>query len=209
MTRSTARRILRRRLNEVSADNWQDSDLNETLDIAVHKMQTKIMAVDPLAFMYIDSTPIVSGQEFYPKPNGFWYEFLFRIKNISSGLYEDVKKRDYTFATSLAAGSTQVYSHVGRHFALRPIPSANLAAGIQLIYVPTLSMATDAEDIPIHFGLHDAVVKQAEVLLLPETGEAYKDVATLLAADVADIPLYYRQSAGEMEQFNPEVPKDY
>lgn len=191
------------------ADNWTDGDLNEILDVAVHKLQTRIMAVDPSAFVYIDNTPLVANQEFYPKPNGFWYELVFRILNSSTGLYERVSKRDYEFAESLGTGSGPVYSHVGRHFAIRPIPATSVASGIQILYVPTLSMATDAEDLPIHFGLHDAVIKQAQVLLLPETGEAYKEVAGLLAEDILSIPSYYRQHAGEPDQFNPVVPKDY
>jgi hypothetical protein len=210
MNRGTARSLLRRRINEVTADNWTDGDLNDILNIGIHQVQTAIHKVDPEAFVYIDRASIVANQEFYPKPEGLWYEMAVRLLNSSTGKYERIEKRDYSYAEDLATSESTVYSHVGRLLALRPIPSASLASGLELLYVPTLSVAVDTDIIPVHLALHNAVVQASQLLLLPETGEAYKDVQEAYDRTILLIPEYYRKSAGEPEQFSPQrIAKDY
>ncbi len=202
------RTLLRRRINEITADQWADGDLNDVLNLGLHQVQKRIMAIDPEAFIYIARAPITALEEFVPKPVGMWYEKAVRLKDSSTGLYGGIEKMDYYLAETLTSGDA-VYSHLGRFLAIHPIPSANVTNGVEILYIPVLSMAVDTDVPDVHIGLHDAIVKAAQLSLLPETGEPFKDLQASLDAELLEIPLYYRQSAGQAPALNPQVPKDY
>lgn len=202
------RTLLRRRINEVTADNWTDGDLNDVLNLGLHKVQQRISMVDPEAIVHIARAPIVLNEEFVAKPQGFWYEKDVRLLDVSTGKYVSVQPLDYYLAKDVSTGDT-VYSHVGRHFALHPIPDASVSAGLEILFVPTLDMAADTDVPDVNLGLHETVVKAAQLLLMPETGEPYKDLKEALEADLLEIPLHYRTTAGPAPLLNPQVPKNY
>lgn len=202
------RTLLRRRLNEVLADNWQDEDLNDVLNLALHRVQKRILTIEPEAFLYIANAPITINQEFIAKPVGMWYEKEVRLLDTATGLYGEIDRLPYHTAKTLTSGDT-AYAHFGRFFAIRPIPAASILAGLQVLYVPTLTMAVDSDVPDVNLGLHDAIVKAALLTLLPETGEAYKEVKEQYEEDMGDVHLYYRMSASANQQLEPVVPKDY
>ncbi len=203
------RSLLRRRINEVSADNWADADLDDILNFGLHKVQQRIMAVDPEAFIYKARTPVVANEEFIDKPVGMWYEKSVRLLNTASNLYETIEPMDYDLAVLHEDDSERVYSHLGRFFALHPIPTTSVAAGFEILYIPTLDMAADSDVPDVKVPLHECIVKAAQLVLMPETGEPYKDLKESLENDLNEIPLYYRVSAGRAPLLRPDVDKGY
>lgn len=200
------RTLLRRRLNETSADLWQDADLNDLLNAGAHRTEKEVLKVDPLAFIYIDQLDIAANQVFYAKPQGFWYEMEVGYKDSADVTgYRELVKRPYWVARASASGGEVVYAHLGRFFALYPKPSVSVAAGLQLLYVPTLSMAADSDVLDIHLALHMAVVVEAQLLALGETGDSRKELREEKADLVADIPLYYQSSAGAPDRLSIDV----
>ncbi len=201
MNRSTMRTLLRRRLNESTADNWQDADLNELLNAGLHLVQKEVLKVDPLAFIHWSKDDIVSGQSYYPKPQGFWHEIeIAQLDADHPQGYKPMKKQDYNVARELAAGSTEVYCHVGRYFAIFPAPSTSVVDGLQIQWTPTLSMAVDTDVPDLHFALHMAVVLMAQKYALGETGDDQRRVKEELVELLSDIPGYYLGSATENDR---------
>lgn len=208
MTRVTMRNLLRRRLQDaggINAQNWEDTDLNELLNLGLHKAQKAILKVSPLAFMAIDKQTIEEDQEFYAKPDGFWYERQIQLLDTSENRYRTIKREDYEIASRRESTSSEItWSDFGRHIAIFPVPSARVALGLRWLYVPTLEMSADNDVPQIHQGLHTLPLWYAHRLALGETGEtneAIRDVEGLIGADLADIPDYYHgggSASGDM-----------
>lgn len=217
MTRATMRALLRRRLQDSSADtaaeNWSDSELNELLNQGLIKAQKAVLAVDPLAFIAIDKQDVEEDEEMYAKPDGFWYMRQLQILNETTGLYEPIEKEDYEIARAGAATSTRVtWSDFGRFIALRPVPSAAIRLGLRWIYVVTLAMGADNDVPALHQGLHTLPVWFAQRLAIGETGETdagMKEVEGLIAADLADIPDYYRSTNASADFLVPRLHKGF
>lgn len=210
MTRATMRALLRRRLNEVVVDQWQDTDLNDLLNYGLHQTQKEVMKIDPQAFIYLYTADIVNGRDLYDKPQGLWYEIEVALLDVASNSYSNVlRRKDYNVARTLQSADQPVYCNVGRFFGIYPIPSASVANGMRIMGVPTLEMTADSDVPQIHLGLHEAVVLWAQLLAIGETSEAAKDVKDVLANLLNDIPKFYFISGGEPEAFMPTIDKQY
>ena len=59
----------------------------------------------------------------------------------------------------------------GRYLKISPIPDADSDEGIKLIYVPILSMSSDAEVPPIPVSLHFGIVMAAQLVAYGDTAE--------------------------------------
>src|SRR5688500_16498133 len=95
MTRTTMRSMLRRRLQEATADQWSDANLNDLLEVALHLVQKEVMKVRGDAFMVEDSAALVANQEFYQLPSGFWYELVVKFRASTSAAYGTLKRGNY------------------------------------------------------------------------------------------------------------------
>jgi hypothetical protein len=215
------RTVLRRRLNEPVAGNWSDADLNDLLNTALVKVQADIMKVSPLAFVNIWHQDVVAAQEFYDKPVGLQYEYLVRLKDTTSGLYFQIRNGDYYALVSrnLTLGTPPQnfnsivpetkYAHLGRHFAISPIPGVSVTAGLETIGVPTLSMALDTDVPEINLALHMLPVLWAHIFARGETQEPLVQTLAVIDRLEALIPDFYRQSAGDPVTLQPDIIKDY
>ena len=215
MTRGQMRTRLRARIQEVVADQFQDTDLNELLNLALQFMQTAIMAVDPAAFIFTYQTDIIADEPFYPKPAGFSYEIALRLLDPTSGKYrKPLERTDYnrTFedmqndgSQSGADGSQVEYAHYGVQFYLSPTPTISVPAGLQCECQTALVMAADTDVPDINLNLHMGIVYQAQILAMGETGEGSKEAADALALLVNRIPSWYQRSAATPISLQPDI----
>lgn len=206
------RSALRRRLQEETADRWEDTDLNKNLNLALVEIQKEIMKVDPKAFLYIDRADIVEDQELYEWPAGCWYDV--ELRTLESGEYSPIDRismhekwqrdRDEDDGSRVT-----YYRYDSRYFGLAPTPSADVANGLELVWVPTLTMAEDEDTPPLHLGLHYAVVLMAELISMGDTGDANDETVKELARIVNSIPQYYILSASTPGHLSLDVSVGY
>ena len=203
------RNLLRRRLHETTADNWTDADLNALLDSALALVQTRVMEVSEDAFMQIVTGPLVADNEWYPLPDGFWYELEVGIKSsatattfttIARGSFEGNRNRNSTL--------DRMYEIKGRFITFQAAPDYSHTTGYQLLFVPTLSLGADDTVPALHQALHVAIPLLAHRLALGETEEATTEVEGVLKEILDRIPLYYRRG-GEGRQVRPDAGGPY
>jgi hypothetical protein len=209
MTRGELRTALRRRLQEEVADRWQDTDLNKNLNMAEAEIQKEVMKVDPKAFVYTDRADVVNAQELYEWPAGCWYDVELRLKD-SGGEYHPIDRISLHDKWDPTSRVTSCYYRLdAKHFGLVPVPTTNLAAGIELLWVPTLSMALDTDVPPLHIGLHYAIVLMAELISMGDTGDANDETVKELARIINSIPQYYLLSASTPPRLSVDIDKGY
>jgi hypothetical protein len=196
------RGALRRRLQEDVADRWSDADLNLALNHGLIELEKEILKVDPEAFSYIDRADIVANQEYYEWPDGIWYERELRYLNSSPALpltYTSMRRINFNERADGAHTDASVtcYARFDRErFVLAPVPTASIVNGLEIVYVPSLSMAQDTDHPPVHLGLHLAVVLFAEIISLADVGDGSDETIKDLARMINSIPQYYLVSAG-------------
>src|SRR5262245_28678692 len=88
------RTLLRRRIQEQTADQWQDADLNELLNEGAREVQRRLIHIDPMCVAYIDVADLVSGQELYAHPAGFLYEYALKIYDVAAQKYKRIGRDD-------------------------------------------------------------------------------------------------------------------
>ena len=217
MNRGSMRTMLRRRLQEVTADQWADADLNEILDLALSEVQGHVLAVDVEGFLSRSQSNIVAGQTLYPKPDDLRYEVALKSLDTSSGLYKRIQRRSLRdiqdrleSGTSLSDTGGYEYAHFGAFFLLAPAPSASLAVGLEIDYVPNLSMALDSDAPALPTQLHYAVVLRAHSMALGETGEEIGQPLAEYQKLIQEIPSWYlRDQAAEPNYLSAALGKEY
>ena len=216
MTRDAMRALLRRRLNETTADNWTDDNLNGLLLEGLRRMETMILRVNPEAFLTSCITDLVQDQSYYLKPTGILYEVRVETKTDVSAEFKKIEKGDFDSVADVAelesTGSGRQamrYAHYGKEFFLGPAPSSSVSGGLRVHFVPSISMAND-DDVPqLAIPLHLGIVLYAHMLAIGETGEGREAILSDLKEILADIPAYYRKSGGRPDNLQPDIEKGY
>lgn len=200
MTRSDMRAMLRRRLQEDStvAAQWTDATLNDLLNLGLLYMQKKIMAVDPCFVIYTATTNLVADQAAYAKPANFIFEMTVKTRSTPTADWDDSDAREYLEYYEIATNEDDNetgYSIKGRFIVLNPAPGSNVTNGLQIEYVPSLSMAVDTDVPDITTMLHEGIVYRAQHIALGDTDQDQTNAAKDLEAVVADIPLWYMKTS--------------
>jgi hypothetical protein len=208
VTRSTMRTLLRRRLQEVTADQWQDSDLNEILNVGYSMVQTAIMKYHPDAFLYRDIRATEANIDLYDWPSGFLTIISVEMKD-SSGAYKQIRPMKYkdTLARD-SSDTTQRYARVAKYLCLSPAPTSAVAAAIRIWYVPTLSMSADTDIPEVVVPLHFAIVLWSQLVAMGERRETAKETESQLSAILGDIPNWYLVSGDEPATLDFDLGKD-
>lgn len=200
--------MLRRRLQERVADQWTDAELNELLNLGLLEIQKSVLQVDPLAIIWIDVDDIVAGQEFYEVPPGMWYEFEVGVKTSASDAdFTILDPCSYHTRRSLSSGAGR-YSRLGKYISIRPIPTGSVVDGLQVRYVPSLSMSNDSDVPDLNLGLHLGIVLWAQILALGESLEDSGPTQATLKGLIEQIPLFYRNTTQPM-YLQPNITKGY
>src|SRR5262245_38290944 len=192
MIRSTMRTLLRHELNEASADNWTDAELNDLLNYGLQWVQTYLISINPsfCVFRYLANRN--AGDDLVPAPAGMLYEWRFERFDEASSSYKRVKKHPGGYEEMVARGSGTAtgtglelnYARVGRFFAVHPVPTTNLTNGWRVWFMPTLDMAADSDVPDIEHPLHYAPVLKAKLLAIGETAESAVETRTRLADEL-------------------------
>jgi hypothetical protein len=213
------RSMLRRRLQESTAKQWSDANLNTYLNFGLQFMQQAIMQVSPEEFLYISTADHVADDDLIPKPYG-----LMLIKRVQSQYAADASYTDALRARNdeidalvtadLDAYSTYYrYAEFGRHIRIWPTPESNNSAGMRLSWVPTLTMAVDADVPDVHLSLHEGIVYRAHEIALADTDEitdpnVLNSTQRILQMVVSRIPLFYYSEGGMPTEIEVDVDKE-
>lgn len=194
MTRSTMRALLRRQVQEATADQWSDVDLNEALNVGLLMAEKEILKIDKLAFAYMYAIDLVGAKDNYPLPTAFMFEHS--VEMLVSGQYKRIPRLDYIDREN-HSGSDYRYSILGRYLFLKPAPTSSVTSGMRLLFCPVLTMAEDTDTPEVDDSLHVAIVAAAKILLMEDTAESAESARRRLAESVADLPLYRGPSVPE------------
>lgn len=191
MTRATIRELLRRRLNEATADNWSDDVLNTVIDVAYALVLKQVRKVDPEAVLAWDYRATAVGVNWYEKPAATRGPVEVGLKATSAATdWTPLVRKPYFIARDWT-GDT-VYCHRGTYIGIFPAPSEAVADGIQFLHAPTDTLAVDNDVPKVEQTLHYAIVLWAALIAKgesPETPDS-KDAAELQRI-IGDIPADY------------------
>lgn len=205
LTLATARTLLRRRLQEPTADQWTNAELDTLINLSISYVQKLVQALDPEAFVIATAQNIVSGTRDYDPPTGAWNfiaaEWVGTTETI--GL-ENIPRYEILAA---AQGEVQSITRFGKKLRLTPTPSESVTSGLLVYHVPSLSVAADGDVLPFIDPLHGLVVLRAEKWAIGETGEASDEVQKQIDEEVRLLPLYYQ--SGASSRVTVDVDKGY
>jgi hypothetical protein len=192
MNRGAMRTLLRRRLLEPTADQWDDSTLNDLLNLALALVRKQVRKVDyefDIRWEYRDT---VAGTHWYEKPAGTLGPTEVGVKKAASDAdWTALKRTAYHLARTYTAESEMVYCHRGAYIGLFPAPSASITDGIQFLHAPTETLAADTDIPRLETSLQYAVVCWAELLAKGESPEDDSKAAKELQRLLGDIPADY------------------
>lgn len=185
MNRATMRDMLRKRINEETANDWTDTQLNSLLDVALGQTQRKVLRFNPLAFLAWYRAPITANESFYRRPIGSWWEYCVEVKLTAAATqYTELVKRPYRIARE-ALDSAPVYAKLGTFLAIYPTPTETVTAGLQVIHTPLLTFPDDDIEVDLHTALHLLVVVRAHKLALANTPET--QAHALVLAEIREL----------------------
>lgn len=192
MNRSTIRTLLRRRINEVVADNWDDSTLNTFIDLAYALVLKQVRKVDPEALLFWDTRNTVAGTSWYAKPSGTRGPIEVGLKKTSADTgWQELRRKPYHIAKGWTDTDSPVYCHVGEYVGIFPAPANSVTGGLQMIHAPTDTLATDSDFPKLENTLHYAIVLWAALIAKGESPEDDSKDAKELMRIIGDIPEDY------------------
>jgi len=207
MNRGTINTLTRRQLMEESPQNWTDDILHDLENVAYHVVQKEIMKVDPEAFLEWVRRDIEAGKSDYPRPEGSWWPNQVRLKDETTGKYDRLHYKPFDVAETWT--DDPVWSRRGVYVFIFPEPTATISAGLELINVPTLTLAVDTDIPKIPLGLHMAIVYLTKILALGETYQNYDRDVAMVEKIMGDIGTYYSQDGGEGWKLTPDIIKPF
>jgi hypothetical protein len=191
VTRGTIRDLVRRRLNEIEPDNWDDGTLNTIIDTAYALVLKQVRKVDPEAVLFWDTRNTVAGTTWYAKPAGTRGPVEVGFKATSSDAdWTPLTRKPYWIARDWT-GSETIYCHRGEYIGIFPAPKVSVTGGIQFIHAPTDTMAVDTDVPKVEATLHYAIVLWATLIAKGESPESDTKDAQELQRIIGDIPLDY------------------
>jgi hypothetical protein len=205
LTRATIRELVRRRLNEQTADNWTDNVLNTLIDLAYALVLKQVRKVDAEAVLAWDYRDTVAGTNWYEKPSGTRGPVEVGLKKSSADTdWTPLKRVAYHVARDWT-GDT-VYCHRGTYIGIFPAPTVAVTNGIQMLHAPTDTMAVDTDVPKVEQTLHYAIVVWATLIAKGESPESDTKDATELQRIIGDIPLDYGSpDISQTIAFSPDV----
>ena len=190
MNLGTMRALLRRRLQEQIADNWDDDTLNVMLNLSYALILKQVRKADPEALLFWDYRNTQVNVTWYEKPAGTRGPIEVGLKSAASDTdWTPLTRKPYYLARDWT-GET-VYCHRGNFIGIFPAPTVSVTQGIQFIHAPTDTLAVDTDFPKIEQTLHYAIVLWATLIAKGESPESDDKDAKELARLIGDIPFDY------------------
>ena len=192
MNRGLMRTLLRRRLLEPTADQWDDSTLNELLNLGLSLVRKQVRKVDYEFDVRWEYRNTIAGTTWYEKPSGTRGSLEIGVKKATSDTdWTALVRKMYHIARTYTSESEMVYCHRGAYIGLFPAPSVSIADGIQFLHAPTETLAADTDIPRLEESLQYAVVCWASLLAKGESPESDDKDAKELQRLLGDIPSDY------------------
>ena len=210
MNRGDARTLLRRRINEPTADNWSDSILNTLLNLGYAFVLKQIRRVNKEAILFWEYRNTVAGSNWYEKPSNTTSIVEVGFKDIATDTdWEPLTRKPYYLArgwTTGVSGSETVYCHRGNYIGLFPAPTNSVTKGLRLLTVPNDQLTLDTDNFLVELTLQYAVVLYAAILAKGESPEDDAKDQRELTRLIGDIPVDYADlDDGQTIALNPDV----
>jgi len=208
MIRSALRLELKSLLDESvdTDDYWSAAQLNRYLNMGLASVESRILMIDPMAFIAEDACPIFANVDLVPLPEGTIT--LLRVHNASGArlrvLQESVVAREnQNGATALVPTR---YGRLGRYIRVGGKPTTNVSSGLVFTTVPTLTMAAENDTPGIHENLQWLILLKAAIIALSGTAEKEKIAIhrNQLREGLEEISTYYRPQADSVTYMRPD-----
>lgn len=200
MTRGQIRSLLRKRIQEDTADQWSDTDLNLLIELALQDLEREVLAQRGDAFTRISTAPWTEAKTRYLLPAGNLRILSVEVRTSTSAAYKKIRPRRSSAileanstGTTTAVNLNTVYSVFGKWLEINPAPDTTVDAGIRIRWVPSLVMDDDSVVSEIELPLHEAIVYGAKEKAFEETEEEAKDAREKKEVIYGSIPRYYRR----------------
>jgi hypothetical protein len=174
-----------------------DSLIDSALNVGAWMVQKAVMKVAPDVFRAHYWRNLEAGKYRYQKPRG-----MVRAKQVfvtyanNGGAVEALPGMESSIELG-RYGDELHYVVTGGEIVLSMVPTVSVEDGLHILYVPTLGMADDDDDLDedgLVTPLHMAVVLWAVKLLMPEGGEDNAKIDAEILSVLADIPTLYGHS---------------
>lgn len=190
MTLLQIRTKLRRRINDVDAQEWSDAELNGEINVAYAWVQKEIFKVKPDAHLFWDYMDQTSGTIWYPLPATFAIKEFAHKLAASDTTYTKLYPKRYDDIRDLTAGSGPYYAMEGEWVGIFPAPDLTITNGLRIRHVPVMTLSADT-DIPlIKLPLHEAIVLRAKDQIMGDLDAETAD-RNRLGDLINDLPLWY------------------
>lgn len=171
-----------------------DSFVDSALNVGAWQVQKRVLRVAPDVFRKHYWRNLEAGKYRYQAPRG-----IIRVKQLFVNGVEASPGSENAIETGYY-GDDLYYVHTGGEVVISRNPETTVEDGFHLLYVPSLAMAEDDDDLQddgLVEPLHMAVVLWAVKLLQPEGGEDNKAIDAEIMSLLDDIPqLYGTNDAG-------------
>jgi len=194
-------------LQEDIAQNWTDAFLDELINHAYHITQKEVMKVDPEAFLEWVRRNLTAGESFYARPEGDWWPNQVRVKDPDTGKYSKIDFKPFDEAENVGTSSGMVWARCGIYICVFPEPTTTIVNGLELIHVPTLTLAVDLDIPKIPLGLHLAIPYLVKIIALGETYQNYNRDVAMVQRIMGDMGTYFSTTGGENLKWRPDTVK--
>ena len=213
---SAIRSTLRRQLQEVTAQAWQDVNLDVYLQIALSILQKEILKIDRMAFRATETVNLVAGTTDYTlataTPDAHLGIMLVERRSSTTTSYVKQTRRDLDIIRdSILLGTSSDQPEGGLYavsalstIVIYPAPSSAISAGLRVHYIPVLTQGSDSASPQLPSPLHWSIILLAKAAALGETWQETGLVEKRIAEIIGDLPLYFSRDDGENPQLRPD-----
>lgn len=206
MIRSDLRLELKSLLDESVGTNdyWSEAQLNRYLNMGLAFVESRILMIDPMAFIYRDSFALTANEDLYALPVGCITVLRLNSPKRLRVMQESVIARENENG---ATGRLPTrYGRLGRYVRLGPKPTETIAGQMAITYVPTLTMAADSDTPGIHDNLEWLILLRASIIAISGTAEKEKlaQNRNQLREGLDEISTYYRPQADSATYMRPD-----
>jgi hypothetical protein len=204
-------------LMEGTADQWDDNDdLIPMLSVSAQEIQAKVMEVDDQAFNAWARIKITKNERYYPLPTDALYEIeaAYSAKPNEDD-HTPLTLRDYFQLRaspqdrnlSRSTESSMTYARTGRFIYLGWKPEADIANGLQLVYVQAVNWTIPTDTPKLVQPLHYAICLNCAINLGMEGGDRSEIAQTKLKWYYDNIPRWYRRSSAGVQALQMDLGK--